>query len=203
MTMRTVGAKIQASDTKDFKNPVMVHQINEWHAAGIVQIPDSLPPFQYWRFCSPDKEYCNIAELMFFRTNDTIPYAGKIIGQDKMYKNDSIYCKENAFDNDPLTNFHSASKDSAWVGMDFGIPIKIEKIIYLPRSDDNNIRLGDEYELYYWNRNGWNSLGNQKAKDLKVRFDNVPDNALLWLRNLTRGNEERIFTYENEQQVWW
>jgi hypothetical protein len=87
--------------------------------------------------------------------------------------------------------------------MDFGEPVRIEKIIYLPRSDDNNIRMGDEYELFYWSENGWRSLGKQKAKDIKLRFDHVPDNALLWLRDLTRGSEERIFTYANDQQVWW
>jgi hypothetical protein len=203
MTMRTVGAKLQASDTKDFKNVVTVHNIKEWFAAGIVQLPDSLPKYRYWRFRSPDKEYCNIAELMFFRPNDTIPYSGKVIGLEEMYKNDSIYSKEKAFDHDPLTYFHSVTRDSAWVGMDFGEPVRIEKIIYLPRSDDNNIRLGDEYELFYWGESRWRSLGKQKAKDLKLKFDHVPDNALLWLRDLTRGAEERIFTYEDGQQVWW
>jgi hypothetical protein len=203
MTMRTVGAKLQASDTKDFKKAVTVHDIDEWHAAGIVQLPDSLPPYQYWRFRSPDKEYCNIAELMFFCPDDTIAHPGKIIGLDEMYDNDSIYSKEKAFDHDPLTNFQSATRDSAWVGMDFGEPVRIKKIIYLPRSDDNNIRLEDEYELFYWGENGWCSLGKQKAKDFQLKSDHVPDKALLWLRDLTRGAEERIFTYENGQQMWW
>ena len=27
--------------------------------------------------------------------------------------------------------------------------------------------------------------------------------ALLWLRNLTKGREERPFTYENGRQIWW
>lgn len=27
-------------------------------------------------------------------------------------------------------------------------------------------------------------------------------NAILWLRNHSEGNEERIFTYENGMQVW-
>ena len=36
-----------------------------------------------------------------------------------------------------------------------------------------------------------------------LEYDNVPDNALLLLRNLTKGKEERIFTYEDGKQVWW
>lgn len=203
MTMRTLGAKIQASNTKDFKNAVTIHQINEWHAVGLVELPDSIPEYRYWRFRSPDKQYCNIAELMFFCPGDTISRSGKIIGLEEMYENDSIYSKEKAFDNDPLTYFHSVARDSAWVGLDFGESVTIEKIIYLPRSDDNNIRQGDEYELFYWGENGWCSLGRQKAKDFNLKFDHVPDNALLWLRDLTRGKEERIFTYEDDQQMWW
>ena len=58
------------------------------------------------------------------------------------------------------------------------------------------------YELFYWN-NKWISLGTQKAEDFNIKFDNVPKNALLWLRNLTKGHEERPFTYENGKQVWW
>ncbi|WP_320167771.1 discoidin domain-containing protein [Mangrovibacterium marinum] len=203
MTMRTVGAKIQVSNTNDFKKAVTVHDIDEWFAAGVIQLPDSLPKYRYWRFRSPAKEYCNIAELMFFGPNDIIPYSGEIIGLKEMYKNDSIYSKEKAFDHDPLTYFHSATRDSAWVGIDFGEPVRVEKIVYLPRSDDNNIRLGDEYELFYWDKIGWCSLGKQKAKDIELKFDCVPGNVLLWLRDLTRGSEERIFTYENGGQVWW
>jgi hypothetical protein len=87
--------------------------------------------------------------------------------------------------------------------LDFGEPVKIEKVIYLPRSDGNNIRLGDEYELFYWSNKGWTSLGRQKAKDIALKFIGVPDNALLWLHDKTGGIEERIFTYENGKQVWW
>ena len=28
-------------------------------------------------------------------------------------------------------------------------------------------------------------------------------NALFVLKNLTKGVETRIFTYENDEQVWW
>jgi len=36
-----------------------------------------------------------------------------------------------------------------------------------------------------------------------LHYDNVPGNALLLLRNHTKGKEERIFTYENDEQIWW
>ena len=59
------------------------------------------------------------------------------------------------------------------------------------------------YELFYWDMNGWVSLGQQQAEDLTLTFDKVPDNALLILRNWTRGRDERIFIYENDRQIWY
>lgn len=49
------------------------------------------------------------------------------------------------------------------------------------------------------------SLGRQVgSRQLQyLEYDNVPDNALLLLRNLTKGKEERIFTCEDGKQVWW
>ena len=68
--------------------------------------------------------------------------------------------------------------------------------------DSNNIFEGDEYELRYWN-GGWHSLGRQTAQTDSLAYENVPTDALLWLCNLTRGREERIFTYEDGKLVWW
>jgi len=34
-------------------------------------------------------------------------------------------------------------------------------------------------------------------------YRGVPKGALLWLRNLDEGEQERIFTYENGKQVWY
>ena len=63
--------------------------------------------------------------------------------------------------------------------------------------------MGHQYELFYWGRYGWVSLGKQQAENIKLTWQNAPANALYWLRDLTAGKEERIFTYENGQQVWW
>lgn len=48
----------------------------------------------------------------------------------------------------------------------------------------------------------WISLGRRIAEEFYLDYE-VPRNALLWLRNCTKGVEERIFTIEKGKQVWW
>lgn len=48
------------------------------------------------------------------------------------------------------------------------------------------------------------SLGRQTAeRDDELMYGQVPSGALYWLRNLTRGKEERIFGHEDGKQVWY
>ena len=64
--------------------------------------------------------------------------------------------------------------------------------------------IGDEYELFYWkDRHGWASLVKQKAENLKLHYDSIPTHALFFIRDYTRGVQERIFTIEDGKQVWW
>jgi hypothetical protein len=58
------------------------------------------------------------------------------------------------------------------------------------------------YELFYWD-NAWISLGVKTATSSSITYDEIPGNALLWLRNLDEGKEERIFTLVDGKQVWW
>lgn len=200
--LRTLGAQVQAANREDFKDAVTIDSIATWQSAGKI-FPTTERAWRYWRYVSPTKGHCNIAELMFYAPGESIPMKGHIIGTKEIWQNDSIYSREKAFDDDPLTYFSSAMPDKTWIGMDFGEPVTIETIIWLPRSDDNHIRIGDEYELFYWAEDGWRSLGKQTATDIELTFKSVPENALLWLRDHTRGMQERIFTYENNEQVWW
>ena len=71
-----------------------------------------------------------------------------------------------------------------------------------PEDESNLVEPGDHYELFYWH-NGWVSLGQQTAAEKTLTYNNVPENALLLLRDLTKGKQERIFTYKNNQQIWW
>jgi hypothetical protein len=86
---------------------------------------------------------------------------------------------------------------------DYGRSIAIDKIVVIPRNDDNYIHIGDIYELFFHNgKKGWKSLGKQKATSNIIKFTSVPSNALLWLHNHTRGTEERPFYMRNGKQVF-
>lgn len=87
--------------------------------------------------------------------------------------------------------------------LDFGNPVNIDYIRYIPRNDDNNVKCGDTYELLYWDDNHWQSMGVVVSDADSVVYDNAPTNALFLLRNHTQGTEERIFTYEEGRQQWW
>ena len=100
---------------------------------------------------------------------------------------------ENAVYRYPLKN---------WMGYDFGEEKEITSIGICARNDKNYIYKGMYYELFFWD-NDWVSLGEKRAETNQISFENIPKGALLWLRNLTEGNEERVFTVTNGEINWW
>jgi hypothetical protein len=162
--------------------------------------------YRYWRYFSPVGD-CNLSELYLFQDGKDITARGTVIGSaEKSEETVEIannFGKRHVFDKNPLTYFESPETTGAWVGLDFGKPEHIDRIIYMSRSDGNYITYGDEYELKYWHGGQWRSLGKKTADGVYLTFDNCPANALFLLHDCTRGVEDRIFTYENGQQIWW
>ncbi|MSA67127.1 hypothetical protein GKD43_19160 [Odoribacter splanchnicus] len=138
---------------------------------------------------------CQIAELQFFNPDSLSPLPGRAIGTPGTLNN--------AFDGDPLTFYEYHEADGGWIGLDFGKPTRIDRIAFQPRNDDNYVVAGDEYELFYRSSTAWESLGKQKPSHPWVEYPAVPSNALLLLKNHSRGQEERIFTWEKQKQKWW
>jgi hypothetical protein len=65
------------------------------------------------------------------------------------------------------------------------------------------LKVGTDYELFVW-KEGWQSQGSATATEKPVVFDNVPRNGLYWLKPVgSDGEEERIFTLEGDNQIWW
>lgn len=196
---RMSGGKFQGSNQHDFSEKVDFH-IHEgitngnWYNISI-NTPDK---FRFVRYIGPNGSYCNVNEIEFYSTDGNI-LKGEIIGTEgKPNKT-----KENVFDGDILTGFEEISPDGHWVGLRLKKPVSIGRIKYIPRNDGNSIEIGDKYELMYWDNNCWTSLGIQVAESNILIYKDMPSGGLYILRNLTKGHEERIFTYENGQQIWW
>lgn len=112
---------------------------------------------------------------------------------------DSVYNPKNITDGNMLSHFRGDVRDNSII-FDLSKEIQNGCIDFYPRNDGNFIWKGDVYELYYQDGiNGWISLGRQKAKGKTLNYK-APQNALLWLRDLTQGEEEQIFIYNNHQQ---
>ena len=198
------GSRFQGADKADFSDVVTLHIIQgipEFKYTTVAS--ESRRPVKYVRYQSSDKTWGNMAEVEFYAEGSDVPLSGNVIGS---YLPSRYYPRNGAeklFDGDPLSFFHTDDTLS-WGGLELAQPVVIDRIRYLIRNDDNGIRRGHEYELFYMKEGAWVSLGKQTAtEDDRLLYDNIPQGALLWLRDYTRGVEERIFEINEEKQVIW
>jgi hypothetical protein len=201
---RMVGGIFQGANNPDFSDAVTLAEIknNPGEHINTVNISNS-KGFKFVRYCAPLGSHCNVAEIEFYSPvfPDSV-LKGEVIGTDGSWENNAAVSKEVAFDGNPLTYVDLQRGDNTWVGLKLRSQVPIGEIRYLARNDMNSTQVGNEYELFYWH-NKWVSMGKKVATTVEVVYEDVPSGALYWLKNLTTGKEERIFTYENGQQVWW
>lgn len=201
MRNRVIGGKIQCSNNKDFADAVTVLTISD---IGQVNVPIDIniqDKYRYWRYLSPDGSFGSIAELAFFNSDNSV------------IKGSPIGCQEasqdvinSAFDGNRLSNFELfyPHANGNWVGMDFNTPTNVDKILVVPRTDDNDIVIGHDYELKMWNGDYWITFDRKESTSNILHFNSVPEGALLWLHDHTGGNDERAFIVNKEGEIeWW
>lgn len=199
-----VGGKFQGANRPDFSDAVTLYAFTKEPDFRYTTVLSDCPKaFRYVRYQSSDQTYGNMAEVEFYTVGNDRPLQGKVIGA---YQPSLFYPRNTAdkmFDGDPLTFFHT--KDTlSWGGLDLGKPTVIDHIRYIIRNDDNGIRKGHEYELFYMNNGRWISLGKQVAtEDDRLQYNDIPQGALYWLRDYTKGTEERIFEINKDKQIIW
>ncbi len=200
-----VGGKFQGSDYADFQMAEDLFTFTEAPDFKYTTIEvNPKKSYKYYRYLSSPNIRGNMAELEFYEPGSQKILTGEIIGTDITSIYNPHATKQNVFDGDPLTFFHTRDSMS-WAGLAFSKPTRIDKIRYIIRNDDNGIRKNNLYELFYIDESGqWASAGQQTAdQDDLLIYKQIPQGTLYWLRNYTRGKEERIFTYEDGKQVWW
>lgn len=202
---RMIGGRIEGSNSIDFSNSDLIYKISSSPVRKINRVSlSSLKPYRYIRYIGADNSYCNIAELEIFETgNDkNIAIGNKVYGTpgDKTGKGTHEYY--NVFDGDLYTSFDYKEPSGGWSAVDLKRPRHIVEIAYSPRNRDNYIRKGDTYELFFWNNRScqWNTLGKKIANSDELVYT-VPQGALLFLKNHTRGVNERVFEYDSQKKT--
>ena len=196
---RMSGGRFQGANLPDFSDAKTFYKFEGLTNGNWYEIPvTDEGTYHYLRYIGPKGSHCNINELEFYGIDGT-KLSGTIIGTE----GDPWASKEKVFDGDILTGFSGVSPDGHWVGLKLFAPKQISKFKFIPRNDGNGVEIGDEYELVYWKDGDWSLLGTQVAASNVLTFKNVPSGGLYVLRDKTKGHEERIFTYEKGEQVWW
>ena len=165
--------------------------------------------YRYVRLNSATHRNANFAEVEFYgKVNpdaEEEKLTGTIIGYPPVGDNDE-HSYIHAMDEDLESYFSKPKNTVGWVGLDLGKGNEriITRVRMSPRSDTNFILKGDVYALQYWHAGSWQNFETKRAEQYNtIQFEHVPGSALYLLKNLSRGKEERIFTYEDGKQIWW
>lgn len=193
-----IGGYFEGSNSADFKlvDTLLIIKRKQKCPMELFEFPSS-KSYRYIRFVKKNPDL-SIAEICFF--SNALKLKGSPISGKKI--KDPNHSIKDLFDERLDTFLPIKDSSTVWVGLDFGKSIKVTGISFSSRTDENEIILGDTYQLSYWDQQ-WISMESQIAEDYVLRWDNLPSNTLYLLRNLSHGVEQRIFTYEKGEQVWW
>jgi hypothetical protein len=201
----SVGGRFQFANKADFSDSVTVYKVNHLPFYKTEVEVKEQRPFRYLLFQFEGLKYLEMSEIEFYGLNKNgkeIKLSGKAIGNPGYHP----YKIAKLFDSIDYNLYRAdTSMVARYVGIDLGEnnASSITKIKFMPYSDDNAVKEGDSYQLYYWD-NEWISLGIKIAgKGKFVQFINVPRNALLLLKNIGEGVQERIFLYKHGKQIFW
>lgn len=197
------GVQVKGSDYDTFSPSELLFSMDSIPSENVIYVhiksKKSYPHFQYE---VPKDSVLSIAEIHFFDKNDKEIIFDTIYSNGKPWKDIALYQLKNSYDNDPISFFHTLEMGTS-IFFKAKEPKQVAKIQLIPRNDDNFIREGDVYELFYNDgQRGWISLGIQKGTKAPALYYQAPKNAILWLKNHTRGREEQLFIYENNKQIF-
>jgi hypothetical protein len=143
----------------DFSDAKLLHRINHIPAMSYQEVVlKGAANYRYARYKSQPSGFCNVAEIEFYGP-DGNKLKGANIGLPGSWDDSEMSC-DKAFDNNVMTFYDAAKKDSltAWTGLDFHENKLIGKIRYLPRTDGYGIYEGHRYKVFCWTGKGWEAF---------------------------------------------
>ena len=195
--------KIKGSNSSRVSSFEKLYEIKSLPPQNFIELSiNTKKSYRYYQYEVPKDSVLSIAEIHFFDKKNKEIIFDSIYSNGTPWKNTNFYQLKNSYDNDPLSFFFTKETGTS-LFFKSNAPKNITKVVLIPRNDDNFIREGDVYELFYNNGSkGWISLGEKIGTKTEKLHYKAPKNAILWLKNKTRGKEEQIFIYEKERQVF-
>lgn len=198
-----IGVTIEGANCEDLSDATLLYHVGDTlnTVHNNIYLSEN-SKFRYITYKAADSRRIELSELWCYSDNaNTTIYNSKIIGIPEL-KGIHRKITNLIIDNDFVSYYMSAIEGEKLV-FDLGRSVSVRKISFSPRNDDNFIHIGDSYELFYHGGlKSWISLGKQKALEPQLHYKNVPNDALLWLHNETRGKEEQVFYYKNGIQIF-
>lgn len=208
-----IGGRIEGANKKDFSDAKVLYVLKETPKPYWAEyIFENTTAYQYYRFMAPPGE-SYIAELQFLtRRIPGMRYTAEATPL-PVFSEEQITCDQDPFvkivELDTLSMQNSAFADGnvlsyslySDASLSLEEPVVVDRFRLLPRTADNMVKPGDEYILFYWD-NGWCEVGWQKAKYNFIKFENVPIGKIYWLVDITQGQEDLPFIYEDGRQLF-
>lgn len=190
---KMIGARVEGADNPAFRQPRLLYEVTDTLDTNWLEVALPEPVrCRYVRYVSPPGKGVELAGFSVYGDSaGTVMFPLTLVHKTNPERN-----LGRITDGDILT-YYGSRDTSCFLGYDLGKTETIRKIVINPRNDDNFIWPGHSYQLFYQNgTEGWKSLGIQEATGRELLYD-VPENALFWLRDLTKGKEEQVFLYRN------
>lgn len=196
------NGEFHVANQEDFKDSLLIGMAKDVKESRFYSLkPKYKGDYRFFRYMAPANSYGNVAEIELYDKAGNKLKPKRVYGYRWTVKGHE---QPKLYDGDPLTSFTLQATKRGWCGVELEEPTHIAEIRYLPRNDGNYIEEGDTYQLYFWNNKEWKLLSEKVGtREGILWFDKVPTNGLYLLRDITKGKQERIFTYENGEQVWW
>lgn len=198
-------AKVKGANDKQFKNSVLLFDIMGTPNDVVDSLVNVSQCFRYLQVEPVIYRTGDLAEIEFYGKKKMNESEQKLGGQVFGFPISPVnngHPYMHAMDGDYETYYSKEKNKKGYVALDLGSLYYITRVRFCPRSDTNFIIPGHKYELCYWDGH-WKRKGCKIASELKLSFENVPSNTFYILHDLTKGKEERLFTYENGEQIWW
>ena len=194
------GGVIEAATDPEFRNVRTILELPKdtlvFAGTEMIRCTDA---FRYWRIRSTNGGLLDMAELHFYDGDQKLDAElfTTVVDEKSCSVVDQI-------DDDDALTYASLQDPNNSIWFDFHRPVNVSKIIWIRRGDGNDIYPGYDYTLYYWNNRNWMVIERQCAGlHTWIDFQNIPENALLYLACDTTGKQSRPFLYQNGIIVWY